>query len=281
MLRSIWLFVIAAITQLIPATASAAELWTYYFAADGSRPFYQSCYGDCSFAGTRADLAGTFTILLDWQTSSGKLISLDDKLVNVGSVRSTIDGEILYPAVPSFANRGTFPAGTSPEFAEGAFTYNQGGGQMVSNNLIPVTATPYVITFGLTNATLSLSLSTPNIFGSVTAITNARATLLNARVAGEFNNDDRIDARDYVLWRKTGSSTIDYTYWRKFYGNGTSAAVGSAVPEPSTIVLATIGFAALSHRRRKSAPPTIAPNKRRQVGLTFDTLPNCIFRMAG
>jgi PEP-CTERM motif len=82
---------------------------------------------------------------------------------------------------------------------------------------------------------------------------------------GDYNNDGKVDAADYVLWRTGGAlqnevATIgsntpeDYTEWRARFGNsaGSGAGLGSsAVPEPATTaLLAAIGFIAVMLRRR-------------------------------
>ncbi len=99
--------------------------------------------------------------------------------------------------------------------------------------------------------------------------TNAAGELYNARVEyvgqaanlpGDYNTDGKVDAGDYVLWRKNPGAfggPAGYNTWRSNFGNppGSGSGLGdaSAVPEPSTcasIALATIiGFVT---RRRKT-----------------------------
>jgi hypothetical protein len=76
----------------------------------------------------------------------------------------------------------------------------------------------------------------------------------SVELAGDHNNDGSVDASDYVVWRKTDGTQAGYDTWRANFGRsggsgsgaaaGRSAAVagapGSAVPEPSAIVLAII-----------------------------------------
>jgi len=73
---------IAAIA-LLAASTTAAELRTYKFVADGSLPYSASC-GECGppHLGARSDLSGTFTVSLDSSASKGKLLTLNDQLVN-------------------------------------------------------------------------------------------------------------------------------------------------------------------------------------------------------
>ena len=73
---------------------------------------------------------------------------------------------------------------------------------------------------------------------------------------GDYNDNGKVDAADYVLWRKGGPlkneadtpgtvNAADYTAWRARFGNPSGAGSGSGlsatVPEPSTIALAFLG----------------------------------------
>jgi hypothetical protein len=75
--------------------------------------------------------------------------------------------------------------------------------------------------------------------------------------AGDYNNDGKVDAADYVVWRNGGplqNETVtpgtisqgDYTAWRLNFGGTTTtpgsglAASGAAVPEPGSGLLAVL-----------------------------------------
>ena len=75
--------------------------------------------------------------------------------------------------------------------------------------------------------------------------------------AGDYNNDGKVDMRDYVLWRNggtlqnetvtPGSDTIeDYNVWRINFGSGVTAGSGAAlgsgtaVPEPGSLLLSLL-----------------------------------------
>ena len=75
--------------------------------------------------------------------------------------------------------------------------------------------------------------------------------------AGDYNNDGKVDARDYVLWRNggllqnetvtPGADTIeDYNVWRINFGSGVAAGSGAtlgaaaAVPEPGSLLLSLV-----------------------------------------
>ncbi len=79
---------------------------------------------------------------------------------------------------------------------------------------------------------------------------------------GDFNNDGKVDAADYVIWRKNENTTnplpndnqlgvpigaSHYALWRANFGNppgsGSSAAAGldvASVPEPATMVMVAL-----------------------------------------
>jgi hypothetical protein len=73
---------------------------------------------------------------------------------------------------------------------------------------------------------------------------------------GDFNNDGSVDAADYVVWRKNpgGFPADAYATWRSYFGqplgSGSGPATGSAVPEPSTLLLLLSGASGVCFRRR-------------------------------
>jgi hypothetical protein len=98
------------------------------------------------------------------------------------------------------------------------------------------------------------SNSFPDIRGSYEIIPHANP------VAGDFNGDGSVDARDYAVWRK-GLGTLytqnDYNVWRAHFGQtaiaGVSAGAIIAVPEPTgfaMLVVATITCSIANVRRR-------------------------------
>jgi autotransporter-associated beta strand protein len=88
-----------------------------------------------------------------------------------------------------------------------------------------------------------------------------------AGVPGDFNNDGKVDAADYVLWRKDPTNPAygyvsdpqdGYNTWRANFGNppGSGSGLGDgAVPEPTAGVLVAVGVAFCSmgiRRQRRS-----------------------------
>ncbi len=93
--------------------------------------------------------------------------------------------------------------------------------------------------------------------------TNGILSVSAATLPGDFNTDGKVDAADYVVWRK-GLDTLytpdDYDDWRANFGAtapgaGTVAGQAAAVPEPAAIILlaALLPFAVTAaHRSRKA-----------------------------
>jgi hypothetical protein len=96
--------------------------------------------------------------------------------------------------------------------------------------------------------------------------------LIPRRLPGDFNDDGRVDAADYTVWRRSlgenfangsgadadGNGQIndaDYSIWRANFGNSESGLGGShsstAIPEPGLWMLLAVAFiTALSFRKR-------------------------------
>jgi hypothetical protein len=102
---------------------------------------------------------------------------------------------------------------------------------------------------------------------SVTPNTNPDPGAAPIGLPGDYNENNAVDAADYVLWRERNNSTFglpnddtpgvgpdDYTRWRTNFGRtsaGASNAVSAAVPEPmgTACVLWCLIAAASFHKR--------------------------------
>ena len=83
-----------------------------------------------------------------------------------------------------------------------------------------------------------------------------------AAVPGDYNNNGKVDAADYVQWRNGGPlqnevATVgivtpeDYTEWRSRFGNPPGSGLGNAaVPEPATAMLLMMVAAGAVIRRK-------------------------------
>jgi autotransporter-associated beta strand protein len=98
-------------------------------------------------------------------------------------------------------------------------------------------------------------------------------TFVSPILSGDYNNDGKVDAADYIAWRNNQGTTnvlpndpiggtigaAQYNQWRAHFGqtagSGASLNESTAVPEPKAIVLFAIaGGVSVTIRRRKSVP---------------------------
>jgi hypothetical protein len=74
-----------------------------------------------------------------------------------------------------------------------------------------------------------------------------------AGLTGDYNSDGKVDAADYVVWRKTGiNGPQGYTDWRANFGltSGAGSGLGGSapVPEPAVVALILCGIPMLTRR---------------------------------
>jgi hypothetical protein len=78
---------------------------------------------------------------------------------------------------------------------------------------------------------------------------------------GDYNSDGKVDAADYVVWRKDPNAhggDAGYTTWRTNFnrpadGSAVGAGAVAAVPEPASLMLAAVAVSTCSIRRRRRA----------------------------
>jgi hypothetical protein len=70
-------------------------------------------------------------------------------------------------------------------------------------------------------------------------------------IPGDYNSDNKVDAADYVVWRKNGLNAVAFDEWRAHFGETGSTNASEqgfsqfGVPEPSASSLAVIVIAAI------------------------------------
>jgi hypothetical protein len=125
-----------------------------------------------------------------------------------------------------------------------------------------------------TFANLSLGTTPTGFLAKLVNDTTNKQVQVQVEFLGDFNNDNVVDASDYVVWRKnlglaSGASftqgdanndgavtQADYDVWRANFGKSITVAPGSglgtqAVPEPATVglLLAAAAFGVFRRRR--------------------------------
>jgi hypothetical protein len=128
-------------------------------------------------------------------------------------------------------------------------------------NYTPVAGNSFtVLTAGLISGNfddINLPALTP---GLVWAVSKTNTSLTLTVNSADFNKDGKVDAADYVYWRKTNGPAGDYTLFVRNFGNTRGGELGagsigdSPVPEPTAAILLLIGLPfAIGRRARKSA----------------------------
>lgn len=112
----------------------------------------------------------------------------------------------------------------------------------------------------LTGTAANVSLGTISLGAGLSASILIDSDSVNLHIAagvpGDFNSDGKVNASDYVVWRKgivVPSTLANYNTWRANFGVGTGSGLGAlaAVPEPTAIVLAGFGLVSYASRPRR------------------------------
>jgi hypothetical protein len=67
---------------------------------------------------------------------------------------------------------------------------------------------------------------------------------------GDFNNDESVDAADYVMWRKNNGSSMEYDEWVENFGESSGSGGIASAPEPGAWAMAIMLFAGSFCQRR-------------------------------
>ncbi len=78
--------------------------------------------------------------------------------------------------------------------------------------------------------------------------------MIEQGIPGDHNNDGKVDAADYVFWRKTNiNGAQGYADFVKNFGEmQAGAGGGGSVPEPGSVALVLLGlFSAVAYCRSR------------------------------
>lgn len=131
---------------------------------------------------------------------------------------------------------------------------------LINGFTTPTSSTDFTIMTGTSVSGTFATVNLPDANWSV--VYNPTSVVLHVAaaggLAGDYNNDGKVDAADYVLWRKSptsfGGDPAGYNTWRANFGNppgSGSGITGGAVPEPGTIALLGTALIALAYPRRR------------------------------
>jgi hypothetical protein len=124
---------------------------------------------------------------------------------------------------------------------------------------ITQTATPLPTSLNDYSSIIYVSSTTNTLDIHAASTANFGGTRLNGfslSLAGDYDGNNRVDAADYVIWRKDPASfggAEGFDAWRSNFGasigSGTGRVLESAVPEPTTVVLGALSICALGAYR--------------------------------
>ena len=158
--------------------------------------------------------------------------------VNAGSaaISAGVTNAILDSATLTLLGGGT------ANVADAGFISLAGGINEKVGSLVLGTTTYTSGTFGATGS------GATNIFDEYFSGAGI-ITVQPAGLPGDYNNDGKVNAADYVLWRKSpgtfGGNPAGYNTWRANFGTGGPGAGsglggGNSVPEPSALLLSLV-----------------------------------------
>ena len=102
-----------------------------------------------------------------------------------------------------------------------------------------------------TGDSFDFTLWTDEGLGDITA-ESISYTLATAPVTGgDFDGDLDVDGADFLKWQRDLGDATSLAEWQTGYGPGASTSL-SAVPEPTSLLLASFGLTALALRRRRA-----------------------------
>jgi autotransporter-associated beta strand protein len=204
--------------------------------------------------GGTGDIDGAVSVASGGAVAPGASIeSLDVDSLSLAS-GSLLNFELGAPTVSDLISV-TIPGGFTAN--GGTFNFINAGG-MASGNY---TLINYDGALGGSFGNLSLGGTQPAGF-TYMLVNNVGNTSIDLQVTqttppGDFNLDGKVNAADYVLWRKNpgGFPPNAYDTWRANFGNppGSGAGLGeAAVPEPNAFLLVIVAAAGSTVRRRRS-----------------------------
>jgi hypothetical protein len=133
------------------------------------------------------------------------------------------------------------------------------------DGFVPVYGSTFDILDWTTRSGTFASLQLPALAGGLQWNTLLLYTsgVLGVSIPGDFNLNGKVDAADYVVWRKNNGTQADYNLWRSHFGQtagGAGASAGSPsalVPEPAIQVMLLVAALIMYFRRTPSAPTTV------------------------
>jgi hypothetical protein len=102
---------------------------------------------------------------------------------------------------------------------------------------------------------------TEGMYSSITAEIYSLMSVATPPLVGDYNDNDTVDAADYVVWRKgvgVEPTQENYNLWRTHFGQtaGSGSLADVTVPEPASALLLIVGAVAIRRERRIASQMT-------------------------
>lgn len=176
---------------------------------------------------------------------------------NVASIGLSFEGQIVFSSnsrpVPKFVTI-TDSSNNSQVVTLAPHTL-QYGQHTLTTPITNTTSLKLTLPVGIENYYVPEVLNPSHPLDTFTGVTEFQAfadSLVPPAGDGDFDGDGDVDGRDFLVWQRGGSPTPlsagDLADWQNNYNAPLSAI--SAVPEPSTILLALLGVLSCSRRMR-------------------------------
>jgi hypothetical protein len=263
------------LTRFVPAAILGVVLACFIATPVGAAILYdESVSGDLSNSQSaptaRTMAAGTNSIKgfvdgtdsQDWVALTVPAGNAFISLVLASYVSTDPQGFTGFQAGPSFVGS---PFSPSSYLGYAHFGTGATNGSLPPMNLVGADLFPYMgntsIAPGAVGFTPPLSAGTYTFL--IQQLGSPTAYQFDFNVApcppGDFNFDGRVNAADYVFWRKNSGLPSGYDMWRAHFGQTAGSGSGSlggsssqaAVPEPASALLLILGIAVVDWRGRR------------------------------
>ncbi len=209
------------------------------------------------------------TLVVGTNTNGAALTVTDSGTPNAVGTPFPVEFKITRTGLASLGEGNFDQLTLTATFNGGSYTYADTAGEFLGDGILATTAFDHVAFFygsaltsnTPTNANLGISIDNVVVSNGVTP----------PGVAGDYSQNGTVDAADYTTWRdNVGGTSIpnegagispgtvdsaDYNFWvSRFNATSSAAAAAStAVPEPTTAILAVIMLGALGFRAWQGA----------------------------
>ena len=177
--------------------------------------------------------------------------SQDVYLTNTPTQTTSISGDILIFQAGSYyvnfsglpTNTGVFQTATGSDLTQNGFSLVTDLATATTDSSVhPDFTAP--LAFGFLSGANQFAANSDH---TVVRVDNLSIEATSEALSADFNSDGRVNAADYVYWRKFFGDPVRYDLWRRNFGVNVAPGLGISmqmmtVPEPTTCGLAVLGL---------------------------------------